>query len=86
MEIITEAEYEEIPITNLDFGFAFGGTATWTLHPDDKLVEYDMEITLIFANGMVAHILKRNIAFWTKKDAILKRRLPKKAPVAQAAE
>ena len=82
VETISAPEYEEIPIVNLDFGFAFGGTAVWTLYPGDRLDENDVEILLTFIDGMEARVLKRNIAFWTRKKTTLKRKVAK--PVRQS--
>ena len=86
MEIVTKAqEIEEFPALALEFGFAHGGLTTYTILPEDDFTVTDKAflITISMDGGSAkqVEIQKAHVAFWSRQDIIVKRRLKKQSPV-----
>lgn len=87
MEIITEAEFEEIPVTDVVFGFAFGGSLEYTLLPGDEMKLGEKFIVITFKkNGAVAEVTRANLAFRTTLERIHKKPIKPQRPVIKEVE
>ena len=81
MEIVTETEFEEIPVTDVVFGFAFGGSLEYTLKPGDEMALGEKFIVITFKGGAVAEITRANLAFRTTLERIQKKPIKPQRPV-----
>lgn len=77
-------EFEEIPVTDYDFHFLYGGTQSFTLYPNDTFVMKAKTFEVDLANGAKHIIYLDKVAFYSTLSRIQRKAIAKAPPKVSA--